>query len=372
MRISILREAAPLERRVALVPDMVRRLVKAGHEVIVEAGAGLEAGFADASYAEAGAQVSGDHGAVIQRAEALLAVQRPAPDDLTQLGRGTLLIGLLRPTADDVFVPALAAAGVTVLAMELVPRTTKAQTMDALSSQATVAGYKAVLIGAAELPKLLPMLTTAAGTLAPARAFILGAGVAGLQAIATARRLGAVVSAFDVRPVVKEQVESLGASFVAAEAVAAGAETSGGYARELAEEQQQRVLDAVGRHIREIDLVVTTAQIPGKAAPRLITEAMVASMRAGAVIVDLAAESGGNCELTRPGEVIRAGGVTIIGPLNLAATVPLHASQMYARNLVAVVEHLTGTGNLLIDLSDPITGAMCVAHGGTVHSGGTA
>jgi NAD(P) transhydrogenase subunit alpha len=256
-----------------------------------------------------------------------------------------------------------------VLSLELVPRTTKAQSMDVLSSQATVAGYQAVLLGASHLARLLPMLTTAAGTIPPGKAFILGAGVAGLQAIATARRLGAVVSAFDVRPVVKEQVQSLGATFVEAEAVSTAAEGAGGYAKELAEEQQQKVLDAVAKHITDQDLVITTAQIPGKPAPRLITAEMVRTMRPGAVIVDLAVETGGNCELSRAGETVHADGVTILGPVNLPSQIPQHASLMFSRNVQTVLEYLIKDGRVTIALDDPITGPMCLAHDGRAHGG---
>jgi NAD(P) transhydrogenase subunit alpha len=248
--------------------------------------------------------------------------------------------------------------------MERVPRTTRAQSMDALSSQATLAGYKAVLVGASLLPRILPMMTTAAGTLAPARAFVVGAGVAGLQAIATARRLGAVVSAFDVRPAVKEQVQSLGATFVEAAAVAA--EGTGGYAKELAASEQERVLAAVGGHLRDQDLVVTTAQVPGRPAPRLVTAAMVRAMRPGSVIVDLAAETGGNCELTRAGETVVEGGVSVVGAVDLPSTVPLHASQMYGRNVTALVAHLSSEGRLQLDPADEIAGPMLVVHGGKV------
>jgi H+-translocating NAD(P) transhydrogenase subunit alpha len=275
-----------------------------------------------------------------------------------------VLIAFLQPWASAEILALLAERRVIALAMELVPRIARAQAMDALSSQATVAGYKAVLLGAAALSKLLPMLTTAAGTIAPAKAFVLGAGVAGLQAIATARRLGAVVSAFDVRPAVKEQVQSLGASFV--EAAAVSAEGEGGYARELAADQQRVVLEVVGRHLVDMDLVVSTAQVPGKAAPRLLTEEMVRAMRPGSVIVDLAAESGGNCALTRPGETVAVGGVTILGPLDLPATVPLHASQMYSRNLESLLKHLVTGGRLALDLGDEIAGAMALVHGGEI------
>ena len=372
MRLAVPAETAPHERRVALVPDTVARLVKGGAQIDIESGAGASAGFPDAAYEAAGATLVRDRAALLGGAELVLTVGRLAEADVALLPRGAIAAGFVQGAPDDSYVEAVAARGVTLLAMERVPRTTKAQSIDALSSQSTIAGYKAVLLGAAELPRILPMLTTAAGTLAPAKAFIIGAGVAGLQAIATARRLGAVVSAFDVRPVVKEQVESLGASFVEADAVAAGAETAGGYARELADDQQRRVRDALARHLREVDLVVTTAQIPGRPAPRLITAEMVAAMKPGSVIVDLAAETGGNCELSRAGERTDAGGVVILAPLNLPATVPLHASQMYSRNLATLVAHLTRDGALHVDLEDPITGPMCLAHGGEVRAGAVA
>jgi NAD(P) transhydrogenase subunit alpha len=267
---------------------------------------------------------------------------------------------LLAPASADDLSAALVTAGVTMLALERVPRITRAQAMDVLSSQSTVAGYKAVVLAASELPRLFPMLTTAAGSLAPAKAFVLGAGVAGLQAIATARRLGAVVSAFDVRAVAREQGESLGATFVAAEAVSADGESAGGYAREQSADQQRRTADAIARHIAEMDLVITTAQVPGRPAPRLVTDAMVRSMRPGSVIVDLAAESGGNCELTKPGETVDVNGVRVIGPINLASTVPFHASQMFSRNVVTLLRHLIPDGVLTLDLSDEIAGAMAV------------
>ncbi len=364
MRIAVLKETMPGERRVALVPETASRLVKAGSEVRLEQGAGEAAGFPDAVYQAAGASVSPGAAEAADRADVVLKVQRPGPDEIALLPSGAVLACLLQPAASGTLLEMLARRKVTALALELVPRITRAQSMDALSSQATVAGYKAVLIGASALVKLLPMLTTAAGTLAPAKCFVLGAGVAGLQAVATARRLGAVVSAFDVRSVVREQVQSLGASFVEAEAVSA--EGAGGYARELAEEQQRKVLEAVGRHLKDMDLVISTAQVPGRPAPRLITEEMVGSMRPGSVIVDLAAESGGNCALTRPGETVVSGGVSILGPMNVPSTVPLHASQMYSRNLQALLGHLAPDGQLRIDLSDEITGAMAVAHAGEV------
>jgi len=368
MRVGIPKEILTGELRVSLTPDAAKKLVKAGAEVVVQRGAGEGAGFPDQTYADAGAELAEGASAVLGGAEVVLKVQPPTADETGQLRTGGILIGLLQPGRNDEGFALLADRGVTAFAMELVPRTTKAQSMDVLSSQATVAGYKAVLVAGGELNKLLPMLTTAAGTLAPSKVFVIGAGVAGLQAIATARRLGGVVSAFDVRPVVREQVQSLGASFIEAEAVAE-AEGAGGYAKELAEAQQQKVLEAVGGHISGVDVVITTAQIPGRPAPLLITDAMVASMKPGSVIMDLAAETGGNCELTRAGETVIAHGVKVLGPVNLAATVPLHASQMYSRNLTTFVEHISEDGKLAIDLDDPITGPMCVVADGQVRFG---
>jgi proton-translocating NAD(P)+ transhydrogenase subunit alpha len=363
MRIGVLRETAPNERRVALVPPTVQRLKAASHDVLVEPGAGESAGFADSAYEIAGARLT-ERRTVLGESEIILAVQCPDAEDLASVPPGAVIIGLAQRSGANRFLAAAAAGHLTVLAMERVPRITKAQSMDALSSQATVAGYEAVLLGASHLARLLPMLTTAAGTIPPGRALVLGAGVAGLQAIATARRLGAIVSAFDVRPAVREQVQSLGATFVEAEAVSTSAEGTGGYAKELSEEQNRKVLEAIAKQLPDKDLVVTTAQIPGKPAPRLLTDAMVASMRAGSVIVDLAVESGGNCELSRPGETLVAHGVTIIGPLNLPSRIPQHASVMYSRNLQALLEYLIQDGRLEIDRDDPIAGPMCLVHGG--------
>jgi NAD(P) transhydrogenase subunit alpha len=363
MRIGVPREVAPGERRVALAPDSVGRLAKAGHSVLVERCAGVQAGFPDDAYRGAGAEVVADGASLYARAELVTKVRRPTTDEAEQLAPDSILIALLQPAAGGDVLDRLATRGVTALALERVPRITRAQAMDVLSSQATVAGYKAVLLGAVRMPKFLPMLTTAAGTIAPGRAFVVGAGVAGLQAIATARRLGAVVSAFDVRPAVREQVQSLGATFVAAE-VLPDAEAAGGYAREQTEEEQARVARAIHGAVKDADLVVTTAQVPGRPAPRLITEAMVADMRPGTVIVDLAAESGGNCALTRPEETVEAYGVTILGPINLPSTVPFHASQMLSRNVFALLQHLLKDGRAVIDLADEITGAMVVTHAG--------
>lgn len=360
VRIAVPRESAHDERRVALVPESVSRLVKAGVEVVVERGAGEAAYISDAAYEKAGATVV-DGPALYEGAQVVARVRRPSPEEAARIPAGVLLIALLQPGADDALTAGLAERGVTALALERVPRITRAQSMDVLSSQATAAGYKAVLMGAAELDKFLPMLTTAAGAIAPARVFVIGAGVAGLQAIATARRLGAVVSGFDIRPAAAEQVQSLGATFVASEVVSEAAETAGGYAKEQSEDEQARTLRTIGGHIREMDLVITTAQIPGRPAPLLITEEMVASMRPGSVIVDLAADTGGNCALTRAGETVEANGVRILAPTNLAATLPLHASQMFSRNVLTLLNHLISDGELKLDLDDEIAGPMCVA-----------
>jgi len=365
MLIGVPAETHAGERRVALVPEGVGRLVKAGCQLAVQRGAGEAAGFPDAAYEAAGAAIVPGREACA--ADLVLKVQRPTLEEAAQLRDGAALVSFLSPATAGDLLAALAARRVTAFAMELVPRTTKAQSMDALSSQATIAGYKAVLLGADTMSRILPMLTTAAGTLAPARVFVVGAGVAGLQAIATARRLGAIVSAFDVRAVVKEQVQSLGASFV--ELAAVEGEGQGGYARELAEEQQRRVVAAVGEHAQGQDLVITTAQIPGKPAPRLLTAQAVRAMKPGSVVVDLAAESGGNCELTRAGAVVREGGVTVLGPVNLPAGAPQHASQMYSRNVLTFVQHLLTDGALRVDLADPITGPMCVTHAGELRHG---
>ncbi len=366
MRIGVPKESMTHERRVGLTPDSAKRLIKAGYEVVVENGAGAGIHAADGAYQDAGATVASASEAY--GSDILLKVQPPTADEVGMMRQGATLISLLTPAQSANLFETLAQRGVTALAMELVPRTTLAQSMDVLSSQATVAGYKAVLLGAAQLGKLLPMLTTAAGTLAPSKVFVIGAGVAGLQAIATAKRLGAVVSAFDVRPVVREQVQSLGASFIAAEEVAE-AEGAGGYAKELAEEQQQKVLEAVGGHVPDMDLVITTAQIPGKPAPLLITEEMLENMRPGSVIVDLASETGGNCAATQAGETVVAHGVTVMGPVNLPATIPEHASQMYSRNLTTLVEYLTKEGNFHLDFEDPVAGPMVVVAEGSVRYG---
>jgi NAD(P) transhydrogenase subunit alpha len=365
MQISVPTETALHERRVALVPDNVTRLVKEGHTVVVQRGAGAAARFPDAEFERAGARLSDDFAATIAGADVVAKVQAPTAAEAAMLPSGVVLSCLCNTADAKAVMPTLVERGVTVLALERVPRITRAQSMDVLSSQATVAGYKAVLLAAAALPRFFPALTTAAGSIKPAKVFIIGAGVAGLQAIATARRLGAQVSAFDVRAAAREQVQSLGAKFVANDLVSASAETAGGYAKAQSEDEQARTLAAIGAHIGDQDVVITTAQIPGRAAPRLVTADMVASMRPGSVIVDLAAETGGNCEVTVAGETVDVGGVSVIGTLNVPSTQPYHASQMFGRNTLTLLQHLVHEGAARIDLDDEITGAMAVAHAGS-------
>lgn len=359
MRIAIPQETAPRERRVALAPDSVARLIKSGHEVVVARGAGTTAGFTDEAYTAAGATIADGFAATVADAAIVAKVRPPNDAEADALPPGAILFSLLHPARNEAVIGRLKARGVRALALELVPRITRAQSMDVLSSQATVAGYKAALLGAAELDKFLPMLTTAAGNIPPAKVFVLGAGVAGLMAISTARRLGAVVSAFDVRPAAREQVMSLGASFVASELVTATAEAAGGYARAQTPEEQARTKEAVATHAKDMDLIITTAQVPGRAAPRLLDAAAVRAMRAGSVIVDLAADGGGNVELTAPGEtIVTENGVRIIGPLDLAATVPFHASQMFGKNILALVGEIVKDGQA--DLDGEIAKAMLV------------
>ena len=358
MRVAVPKEAGAGERRVALVPDSVGRLVAAGFSIAVEADAGAAAAFTNAEYAAAGADVVA-RSELLTGAQAVVRVSGPDADEVAALAPGTVLIGFLSPLTDTAGVMRLAERGVVAFAMESIPRITRAQSMDALSSQSTVAGYKAAVAAADRLPRLFPLLMTAAGTVAPAKVLVLGAGVAGLQAIATARRLGAVVSGFDVRPVVREQVESLGASFL--DLGVQGAETSGGYAAELTAEEQARQQSALEERIPEFDVVITTALVPGRPAPRLIPAAAVEHMRPGSVIVDLAAETGGNCELTEPGREIEHAGVTIVGFTDLASRMPYHASQLYSRNVTALLLHLAPGGELALDFDDEITAGACVA-----------
>jgi NAD(P) transhydrogenase subunit alpha len=360
IRVGVAREVAPGERRVALVPETVARLGKQGFEVLIEPGCGAASFCTDQAYAEAGARVMADRAALCREAEVLVKVQAPTPEEIAHYRNGLVMIGYLQPHRNDDVIRRLRDQGVTSLAMELIPRITRAQAMDALSSQGTVAGYKAALLAADLCPQFFPMLTTAAGTIRPAKVLILGAGVAGLQAIATARRLGAVVEAYDVRRAAREQVESLGAKFLQVEL---DAEAAGGYARELTAEEKEREQALLRRSISQADVVITTAQIPGRAAPQLIAAETVAAMKPGAVILDLAAESGGNCALTRPGEKIEQRGVTIYGPLNVPSLLPVHASAMYSKNIQNLLGLLKGAdGSLHLDWTDEILAASAVTH----------
>ncbi len=371
MIVAVLKESFPGEQRVALVPASVPSLTKAGMDVRVETGAGSFAGYPDEQYVAKGAQIAQSRNELFA-ADVLLSVRTAGANpeagkaDLAHLRPGQTVIGMADPLGTAQAVREMADRGVTLFALELMPRITRAQSMDVLSAMATVAGYRAVLLGALALPKMFPMLMTAAGTLSPARVFIVGAGVAGLQAIATARRLGAVVSAYDVRSAVKEQVQSLGAKFVEFQLEAGNAEDQGGYAREMDEEFYRKQREMMARVLAETDLVITTAAVPGKKAPTLVTKDMVAGMPVGSVLVDLAAERGGNCELTQPGKTITEGNVTILGPTNLPSEVPYHASQMYAKNITTFLLHLAKDGQLNLDLTDEITRDTLVARDGNV------
>jgi NAD(P) transhydrogenase subunit alpha len=363
MIVGVLRETVPGERRVALVPDLVPRLVRAGLEVHLQPGAGAEAGYPDDAYQDQGARLDPDP---LPRADILLKVQPPTPDECAVLKEGATLIGFLQPYGNAAGIRALADRKVTAFAMELMPRITRAQSMDALSAMSTVSGYKAVLLAAARLPRFFPLLMTAAGTIAAARVFVIGAGVAGLQAIGTARRLGAVVEAYDTRPAVKEQVESLGARFVELALETKDAEAKTGYAKAQSEEFYRLQRELMGKSVAAADVVVTTALIPGQRAPVLITEEMVRAMRPGSVVVDLAAEQGGNCALTEPGQEVVRHGVLLIGPVNLPSTVPFHASQMYARTVSNYLQHLVKDGRVQLDLNDELTRSPLVTHQGEV------
>jgi NAD(P) transhydrogenase subunit alpha len=372
MKVSIIKEIEMGERRVAVIPDVVGRLVKQGLEVSVEAGAGALSFFSDAAYEAAGAKIVADSEQIWRDADLVLKVNPPQEredgrHEADLLKEGATLIGFLNPLGSPALMQRLADRRITAFGLELIPRTSRAQSMDALSSQAGVAGYKAVLLAAAALPKFFPMLTTAAGTIAPAKVFIIGAGVAGLQAIATARRLGAVVEAFDIRPAVKEEVQSLGAKFVEVkleeETVAAG-----GYAKEVSDDAKQRTQMAIAEHVKISDVVITTAQVPGRQAPRLVTADMIAAMKPGSVIVDLAADQGGNCEGSEAGKTVFKGGVTLIGEANLPSTVPFHASQMYGKNIQTLVQFLVKDGAMTLDFEDDIVASACVTHGGEVRN----
>jgi H+-translocating NAD(P) transhydrogenase subunit alpha len=362
MRVGVVKEILPGERRVALVPDTVSKLKAAQLEVSVQSGAGSEAFYADDAYQNAGATISADAQTVLSQADAVLKVQPPSLDEVAALKSGAILISFLQPSSHADVVKALAKQNVTAFSLELVPRISRAQSMDALSSQAGVSGYKAVLIAANRLGKFFPLLITAAGTVTPARVLVLGAGVAGLQAIATSRRLGAVVEAYDVRPAVKDEVKSLGATFV--ELPLEAQEGTGGYAREQSEEFLRRQRELIGEHVAAADVVITTAAVPGRRAPILVTKDMVARMRPGSVIVDLGADTGGNVEITKPGQVVTVGGVTVDGTTNLASTMPVHASQLFSRNVSTLLLSLVKDGQAKIDFNDEIVKGSCLTNGG--------
>jgi len=372
MKVAVPRERVAGERRVALTPDAAAALVKGGLTVLIERGAGAEASFSDEAYSAAGATIVPDAATLYGQADVVLKVQRPIEDggrhEVDLLREGSVLVGLLEALTQPDLVRRLAARKVTAFGMEGVPRISRAQKMDALSSQANIAGYRAAMIAAQALPKFFPMFMTAAGTVFAARVLVIGAGVAGLQAIATARRLGAQVWGYDVRPVVREQVESLGAKFLAFDLGVADAEDKGGYAKALSADASRKQQDMLAEKTKDFDVVITTALVPGKPAPRLITKETVAAMRPGSVIVDLAAESGGNCELSKPDEVVVAHGVSIHGPTNLPATMPVHASQLYARNVTELLNTFVKNGELALDFTDEVIAGACVTHAGDVVS----
>jgi H+-translocating NAD(P) transhydrogenase subunit alpha len=364
MNVVVLRETQPGEARVALMPESVRKLVALKAVVKVETNAGLSAAVADQQYQEAGAEISADRPALLNSADILVVINRPAAEDFTHMKSGAVVFGFLRPLDEPAaLLPALKQQ-ITTFAVELIPRITRAQAMDALSSMATVAGYKAVVIAASYVPRMFPLLMTAAGTVAPAKVLVLGAGVAGLQAIATARRLGAVVDAYDVRAAAGEQVRSLGATFLEVDLGGIKTEDAGGYAVELSEEALKRGRDLIAEHAKTADVIVTTAQVPGRQAPLLVTEEAVNGMKRGSVIVDLAAATGGNCALSQADTDVERNGVTIMAPTNLAASVPVHASQLYSRNVTAFLSLLIKDGQLSIDLTDDVVGPSCVTHDG--------
>jgi proton-translocating NAD(P)+ transhydrogenase subunit alpha len=375
MKIAVPRETADGETRVALTPQTAAQLIGDGVEVLVQRGAGEASHISDAEFTEAGATIVPDAPALYGQADVVVRVGRPTEEEIGMLRSGTVVIGTLGTLANPKLAESLARSGVTAISMDAIPRISRAQSMDTLSSQATVGGYKAVLIAADRLPKFMPLLTTAAGTVRPARVLVFGAGVAGLMAIGTARRMGAVVQATDVRPVVKEQVESLGATFLEVEMTEeekAQAQTEGGYAREPSEDYKRRQAELIASKVGEADAVITTALIPGRPAPRLITEEMVKSMKPGSVIVDMAAEMGGNCELTEPGKEVVKHGVRIIGFTNLPATMPGSATQMYAKNIQTLLKHLIKDGKLQLDFGDEITRGATITHGGKVVNEATA
>ncbi|ABG53668.1 NAD(P)(+) transhydrogenase (AB-specific) [Trichodesmium erythraeum IMS101] len=367
MKISVAKEILVNECRVALVPDVIAKLVKQGLEIQVEAGAGEKSFFFDRAYEQAGAKIISDSNALWGKTKVLLKIGVLEESEVDKLREGSIVISFLNPLGNPTIVKRLAERKVTAFSMELIPRTSRAQVMDALSSQANIGGYKAVLLASAALPKFFPMLTTAAGTIKPAKVLVMGAGVAGLQAIATARRLGAVVEAFDIRPEVKEQVQSLGAKFVDV-SLKEDTVAEGGYAKELSEQAKQHTREVLTQHVAVSDIVITTAQVPGKKAPLLVTKEMVEQMKPGTVIVDMAAGQGGNCECTQPGKDVQWNGVTIIGPLNLPATMPVHASELYAKNISALLKLMIKDGELNLDFEDDIIAGACVTHGGEIRN----
>lgn len=366
MNIVVLRETQVGEARVSLMPESIKKLVALKVSVLIESGAGLNAARTDDDFREAGAEVSANRDSLLTSADVLAAVNRPPQEDLERLKTGTVVIGFLRPLDEPLAMLPAATRGLTTFSVELIPRITRAQAMDALSSMATVAGYKAVVIGAAQIPRMFPLLMTAAGTVPPARVLVLGAGVAGLQAIATARRLGAVVEGYDVRAAAGEQVKSLGAIFLEVDLGGIKTEDAGGYAVELSDEAMNRGRALIAEHAKTADVIVTTAQVPGRRAPLLITEEAVNGMKRGSVVIDLAGATGGNCALSKADETVKLNGITILAPTNLAATVPVHASQLYSRNVTAFLSLLIKDGQLQIDMNDDVVGPSCVTHQGQV------
>ena len=366
MNVVVLRETQPGEERVALMPESVRKLVGLKANVQIESGAGLGASVTDSSYKEAGAEISSDRSQLLSSADVLVVINRPPSEDFARLKSGAVVFGFLKPLDEPKALEPALRQQITTLSVELIPRITRAQAMDALSSMATVAGYKAVVIAAEQIPRMFPLLMTAAGTVPPAKVLVLGAGVAGLQAIATARRLGAVVESYDVRAAAGEQVRSLGATFLEVDLGGIKTEDAGGYAVELSDEALKRGRDLIAEHARIADVVITTAQIPGRRAPLLITAEAVQGMKRGSVIIDLAGATGGNCALSHPDQTVEENGVRIMSPTNLPATVPVHASQLYSRNVTAFLALLIKDGQLNIDLKDDVVGPSCVTHDGRV------
>ncbi|MFN3360425.1 MAG: Re/Si-specific NAD(P)(+) transhydrogenase subunit alpha [Pseudanabaenaceae cyanobacterium] len=365
MKIAVVNETRGFERRVALVPSVVATLVKRGWTVTIETGAGLGANISDQEFQAAGAVIGHNKAEMLAAADVIAKVSPPTPEEWQHWQAGQIVVGFLNPLGMPQTIGALNARGITAISMEMIPRTSRAQSMDALSSQASIAGYKAVILAAEALPRYFPMLTTAAGTIPPAKVLVMGAGVAGLQAIATARRLGALVEAYDIRPAVKEEVQSLGAKFIE---ITLKEETTaqGGYAKEISQNAQEYARQVLTKHVQEADVVITTAQVPGKKAPLLVTEEMIAGMKPGSVIVDLVAEQGGNCEGSQPGQTIEKHGVKILGPVNLPSTVAVHASQLYSKNISNFLQLLVKDGAIHLDFGDDIISSACVCHGGEV------